>query len=114
MVKSHISVANTLTRVIVPIANKRPVKLETCQKHGQSSIAKDKNLRKRKVVSLRESLEAKSPEEEDFNQRAIANDETQIKTTEQLNPPDTAARVDMIYGTFEISVNYLDIGEILH
>ena len=46
--KSHISTANALTRVIVPIDNKRPVKFETCQKHGWLIRAKDKNLGKEK------------------------------------------------------------------
>ena len=81
MTKSHISAANALTRVIVPIDNKRPVKLETYQKHGQPIRAKDKKPRKRKVVSFRESLEEKPLEKEDFSQRTIVNDETQTETT---------------------------------
>ena len=40
----------------------------------------DKSPQKRKA--LRESIEKKSLEEEDFNQRVIANNETQIETTE--------------------------------
>ena len=31
----------------------------------------------------------------------------------QLDPPDTAPDVDVIYGTFKISINYLNIGEML-
>ena len=51
---------------------------------------------------------------EDFSQRAIVNKETQIKTTKKLDLLDTTLGVDVIYGTFEISINYLHTEEILH
>ena len=71
-------------------------------------------MKKKKVASLRESLEEKPPKREYFSQRVIANDETQTETIEQLDPSDMAPGVDVIHGSFEISINYLNIGEILN
>ena len=50
VIKSHISIVNALTRVIVPVDNKRPIKLKTCQKHGRPIEAKDKNPEKIKSI----------------------------------------------------------------
>ena len=76
MTKSHISVVNAPVRVVVPINDKRPVKLETFQKRGRPIGVKDKNPHKTKAASLRESPEEKPPKEKDFSQRAITNNET--------------------------------------
>ena len=59
--KSHISTPNALVKIMAPIDNKRPVKLKTCQKHGQKIVAKDKNLLRGKTTSLRESPKEKLP-----------------------------------------------------
>ena len=74
--KPHISTANALMIVVVPIDDKRPVKLEIRQKSIWPIGAKDNNPQKRKVVSLKESLQEKPPEKEDFSQRTIAHNET--------------------------------------
>ena len=80
MIKSHIPTANVPERVVVPTNDEKPVELETHQKRGHPIGAKDKNPQKRKAASLRESPEEKPLEEDDFNQRAIAKNETQTKT----------------------------------
>ena len=82
--KSHILASNSSMRVVVPIDNKRSVKLKTHQNRGQLIKAKDKNSWKEKVVWFRKSPEETPLGEEVFSQRAIVNNKTHIKTTEQL------------------------------
>ena len=51
-------------RVMVPIDTKRPIEIETRQKHERPIKDKDKNLRKMKATSLRESSKEKPSEDE--------------------------------------------------
>ena len=106
--KSHIPATNALERVVVPINDKKLVELETLQKRGRSIGAKNKNLWKRKAASLKESLEDKPLEDDDFSQRAIPKDETQIEIMEPLDPPYMAPREDVINENYEISINFVN------
>ena len=78
------------------------------QKRGRLIGAKDKNQRKRKAASLRESLAEKPLKEDDFSQKAIAKDETRIEITEPLDPLDMAPGVDVINENYEISINFVN------
>ena len=109
--KSCIPATSVPTRIVVPIDIKRWVKLETRQKCGQPIGAKDQNLQKEKVASLIESPKEKPREVEDFSQRAIANEEIHVEEMEQLNPPDMAPELVVINKNFEISINFVNIGE---
>ena len=60
---------------MVPIDNKRPLKLKIYHKHRQLIGAKAKNPQKITVALLRESPLEKRPRDKAFSQRAIANDE---------------------------------------
>ena len=111
MTKSHILVANAPERVLVPTNDEKPIELETCQKCGRPIGAKYKNPQKRKAVSLRESLKEKPLEEDDFSQRAIANDETQTETTEPIDLPDMTPGVDVINENYDILINFVNTGE---
>lgn len=79
MTKYHILATNSPMRIIVPIDNKILVKLKRHQKHGWQIRAKEKNLWKRKAVSLKGFVEEKPLDKEDFSQRSIANDEYRLK-----------------------------------
>ena len=71
--KSHILAANATGTVVVPIDDKRSVKLEIRQKHRRPIGGKDKNPqkgKKKKPALPRESLKEKG-----FSQRAIANND---------------------------------------